>query len=185
MKNLVKILLAFVLALSVTLHLSNSIAEAKKTSYLMNTKKAYTYAYGNPTDNVGKYTVEFWRKDNGYNQWSTTTTDMYGDGYGFGEKETKNGLYVNGQKVLPYPIKKGKKWKDGNSTYIIRSVNRTVKTPAGTFKNVVEVRQTVKDFGYYTSYYAPSVGVILEESNTPHSKHKTVTHIKLIKLKNK
>ncbi|MED4399758.1 hypothetical protein [Metabacillus fastidiosus] len=153
----------------------------------MNTKKAYTYKEGAASDkSVDTYTLEFWKKEDGYNHWSTTTTDIYGDGFGFGEHETKDGLYVNDEKILAYPVKKGKTWKSsGNFTYEIRAVNWTLKTPAGTFKNVVEVRQTVKNFGYYTSFYAPGVGSILETSKTQHTKGKTITHLTLIELKNK
>ncbi|MGG3890052.1 hypothetical protein [Metabacillus fastidiosus] len=186
MKNFVKLFLVFVLALSVTLPLSSSIVEAKQTSYLMNTKKLYTYKYGAASDkSAATYTVEFWKKENGYNNWSTTT-DANGEGFGFGEHETKDGLYLNDEKILAYPVKKGKTWKSsGNSTYEIRAVNWTLKTPAGTFKNVVEVRETVKDFGYRTFFYAPGVGSILETTKAKHTKGKTITDLTLIELKNK
>ncbi|MED4532322.1 hypothetical protein [Metabacillus fastidiosus] len=186
MKNLVKLFLVFVLALSVTLPLSNSTEAAKQTSYLMNTKKMYTYKQGAASDKTAtSYTLEFWKKENGYNHWSTIPEDSVLEGFGFGEHETKDGLYLNDEKILAYPVKKGKSWKSGGYTYEIRAVNWTLTTPAGTFKNVVEVRETLKGVGYRTFFYAPGVGSILETSKNKHTKGKTITDLTLVKLKNK
>ncbi|MEC2078384.1 hypothetical protein [Metabacillus fastidiosus] len=186
MKNLVKFLLVFVLALSATLPLSNSTEAAKQTSYLKNTKKMYTYKQGAASDKTAtSYTLEFWKKENGYNYWSTIPEDSVGEGIRFGEHETKDGLYENDAKILAYPVKKGKGWKEWDFTYEVRAVNWTLKTPAGTFKNVVEVRETVKGYGYYTSFYAPNVGLVLQTSKTKHTKGKTITDLTLMELKNK
>ncbi|MED4402446.1 hypothetical protein [Metabacillus fastidiosus] len=186
MKDLVKFLLVFVLALSVILPLSSPVAEAKQTSYLMNTKKLYTYKQGAASDkSATSYTLEFWKKSNGYNHWSTIPEDSIIEGFGFGEHETKDGLYTNDIKILAYPVKKGKSWKDGDSNYEIRAVNWTITTPVGTFKNVIEVRETLKKLGYRTSFYAPGVGLVLETSKTKHTKGKTITDLTLVKLKNK
>lgn len=155
--------------------------EAKTVSYLKNPNYRYTYEYDNGT----KLILEFWKKSGGYNNWTSVNLDAYGQGYGIGEKETLKGLYYNGDLVLPYPIIKGKKWKDpnnSNSTTSIRSTNKTIKTQAGTFKNVVEVRYTVKGFGYYTTYYAPNHGIILSTSNVETNDYETELHYKLIKL---
>ncbi|MGG3805204.1 hypothetical protein [Metabacillus fastidiosus] len=152
----------------------------------MNTKKTYTYKQGAASDKTAtSYTLEFWRKENGYNYWSTNITDMNVEGFGFGEEETKDGLYQEVVKIIGYPVKKGKSWKDGDSTYEIRAVNWTLKTPVGTFKNVVEVRETIKGYGYYTFFYAPNVGLILRTSKTQHTKGKTITGLTLMELKNK
>ncbi len=43
----------------------------------------------------------------------------------------------------------------------ITSINGTLTTPAGTFKNVV----TVKSSDVYTTYYAPNIGFIKSVSN--------------------
>ncbi|MGG3889905.1 hypothetical protein [Metabacillus fastidiosus] len=186
MKNLVKFLLVFVLALSATLPLSNLTEAAKQTSYLMNTKKTYTYKQGAASDkSATSYTLEFGKKEDGYNHWSTIPEDSVVEGFGFGEYEKKDGLYLNDDKILAFPVKKGKSWKDGNSTYEIRAVNWTLKTPAGTFKNVVEVRETIKGYGYYTFFYAPNVGLILRTSKDKFTKGKTITGLTLMELKNK
>ncbi|MED4401346.1 hypothetical protein [Metabacillus fastidiosus] len=186
MKNFVKLFLVFVLALSVTLPLSNSTEAAKQTSYLKNTKKMYTYKQGAASDKTAtSYTLEFWKKEDGYNYWSTIPEDSVLEGFGFGEHETKEGLYVNDEKILAYPVKKGKSWKDGNITTEIRAVNWTLKTPAGTFKNVIEMRDTVKGYGYYTSFYAPNVGLILQTRKNKDTKGKTITGLTLMELKDK
>ena len=149
--------------------------EAKQTSYLMDTGNVYTYQYGDGS----KYYLEFWKKDNaGYFNWRNKD-------FGTGFKETKAGLYHEGVKRLAYPIEKGKKWSDplNDTIYIIKSINRLIKTPAGTFEKVVEVRATTKGVGgYSTSYYAPSKGEILSTINNQYTDFETEVHFKLIKI---
>ncbi|KIL76413.1 hypothetical protein [Bacillus badius] len=61
---------------------------------------------------------------------------------------------------IKLPLKKGSYWKDDvNGThYRVLSVNKTVKTPAGTFRHVIEIKDSEKL--YY--YFAPNVGLILK-----------------------
>jgi len=68
LKNLVKILLAFVLVFSIVLLLASPTAEAKHTSCLMSIKNVYTYQYENGT----KYYLEFWKKEYGCYKWSNS-----------------------------------------------------------------------------------------------------------------
>lgn len=79
---------------------------------------------------------------------------------------------------IKYPIKVGQSWTvgyEGDTTKLkITSTNKTVKTPAGTFKKVVEVT----DNEGYKDYYAPKVGLIKVTF-----KGSTITQ--LIKIKNK
>ena len=62
----------------------------------------------------------------------------------------------------------------GNGKSWITSTSKTVKTPAGTFKNCIEVKN---DFGY-TYYYAKNVGLV-------QSIYKEEVISQLIKLENK
>lgn len=95
------------------------------------------------------------------------------------EKETKDGLYEgNSQsglsRMLAYPIKVGQTWKPYSFnkyiTFTITSTNKTIKTPAGTFKNVVEVKSSMFNNEYNLYYYSSGVGlisqVIVHKDNT-------------------
>lgn len=170
--TLVKILLAFVLVLSITLPLASPLAQAaKKVSYLMNTKKGYLY---------NNYGLAFIEKDGEYDTWLLSCADGYDN---FSYKETKTGLYLYNIKILAYPIKKNKKWTENGTTYKITSINKTVKVKAGTFKNVVEVKQYSKGSkAYVLEYYAPNIGLILAKENNKETKYKTKTYAELIKL---
>lgn len=89
---------------------------------------------------------------------------LYSDGnmtVGLNEFDTNKGLYSglseNGiyNLVVKYPVKKNKSWTSEGQKYKILSTTVTVKTSAGTFKNVVKVKS-----GSYISYYAPNKGLI-------------------------
>ena len=93
----------------------------------------------------------------GYNTWFGTETLL--------EKENKYGLFYGDLKVLAYPVEVGKSWSVDTFTFTIESVDKTITVPAGTFKNVVEVKTTTKDIDEYNlTYYAKGVGQILRES---------------------
>ena len=92
------------------------------------------------------------------------------------------------QPVLKYPVKKNKKWteKEAGTNYQIIETKKKVKVKAGTFKNVVVVKETTygsKDFRLL--YYAPSNGVILLKYNAVYTNYKTVKGMELIKVKNR
>ncbi|MFS0634875.1 SH3 domain-containing protein [Mesobacillus foraminis] len=61
--------------------------------------------------------------------------------------------------LLKYPIYLGQTWKPNpkNHSFTVTSTAKTVKTPAGTFKNVIEVKSTGLDSIYY---YAKNIGLI-------------------------
>ncbi|WP_338751833.1 SH3 domain-containing protein [Bacillus sp. FJAT-52991] len=123
-------------------------------SYLMDKTKVYTYK----TD--GKlYKSSYKGKYYGWDKWiSHNTKEAYLVG------EDNKGLYLGWPESeyyieIAYPLKVGKTWDygyEGEGTSKIKSINGTVTTPAGTFKNVV----TVKSSDGYISYYAPNVGFI-------------------------
>ena len=60
------------------------------------------------------------------------------------EKENKYGLFYAELKVLAYPVESRKEWTADSFTFTIESVDQTITLPAGTFKNVVEVKTTKK-----------------------------------------
>lgn len=96
------------------------------------------------------------------------------------EHETSKGLYEGSGEgsseilVLKYPIKKNSKWTSSGMKFKIISTKATVKTSAGTFKNVVKV----KTDNYSISYYAPNKGLIKQ---TTKSNGKYSTSMILIK----
>ncbi|OES44948.1 SH3 domain-containing protein [Domibacillus iocasae] len=121
-------------------------------SFLMDKTKVYTYkADGVISKNVYKGKYDVW------DEWSSS------DGT-FIVYENNKGLYVGWPESeyyteLVYPLKSGKTWKDDFDeaiTYKITGMSGTVKTSAGTFKNVV----TVKSSEGYISHYAPNVGFV-------------------------
>lgn len=125
-------------------------------SYLMDKKKIYTYI-DMKTGEKSKHTYtgvyapgskkwDIWRSEDG----------------SYIVDEDKNGLYSGWMESeyvvdIKYPVKVGQSWDNGfgepNYTRIT-SISKTVKTPAGTFKNCIEVTD---QFGY-KSYYAKNVG---------------------------
>lgn len=182
LKNVMKIVLSFLLIAAFTIpFISLSVDASKKTSYLMDKKKLYTYSqYSDATTIKFKQKTEF-----GYDEWVTKDDIPY-----FAYKETKKGLYDSfTNKVISYPIKKGKVWYDKyneNYKYKIIDSKRTVKTKAGTFKNVIVVKgNDTKSKGYSVSYYAPNVGIILITRADKTTNYKSKKVFELIKLKSK
>lgn len=147
----------------------------------MNKKKLYTYSqYSDVTTVKFKQKTEF-----GYDEWVNKN-----DIPCFAYKETKNGLYDSFRnKDISYPVKKGKVWYDKynkNYKYKIIDSKRTIKTKAGTFKNVIVVKENnTKSKGYSVSYYAPNTGIILLTRSDKTTKYKAKKVVELIKLKNK
>ena len=138
--------------------------DKKKTSYLSDKSKVYYYRQDGGT----WYEKYSGKSFNGYSLWY----GYYGGqkNPGFIVKEDSTGLYRNEltlskkltkwYPVLKYPIKVGNSWSykmNGLTwSYKITAINKTIKTKAGTFKNVVEVT----DINGIKDYYAPNVGLI-------------------------
>lgn len=97
----------------------------------------------------------------------------------YNEYDTSKGLYEGFIEdgyltmALKYPVKKNSTWSSYGKTSQVISTTTTVKTAAGTYKNV----KVVKNNGY-TSYYAPNKGLI-KQSYT--YKKKPVTNLILVK----
>jgi len=145
-------------------------------SYLVNKSKVYTYMDMSTLKkteyiytgiyNGGGKSWDIWESEDG----STIVS------------EDKNGLYTGWMESeyytsIKYPVKVGQVWDNGFGEpdyYRITSISKTVETPAGTFKNCVEVTNQ----SGYKSYYAQNVGRV-----------KTVyegeTTSQLVSLKNK
>ena len=150
----------------------------KKSSFLKDKNKVYYYE----TDDFGNYYYKYSnRKYFDWNLWDVHAEDMAdysvvekedGQGYRFGYPESESWLY------LAYPVKVGQSWSvgyQGNEIgYSITATNLTLKTPAGTFSNVVEV--TADDGG--SDYYAPNVGLIKVI-------FEGITKVELTKIKNR
>ncbi|MFJ8262728.1 hypothetical protein ACIQ4I_12365 [Rummeliibacillus sp. NPDC094406] len=191
MKSIFKIVIAVVLILSMIIPFStlttsaaSQATEAKnKVSYLMDKKKLYTYMI----DGHIPMTYKFQKKVGQYDYWTESESS-------FGIRETKNGLFDDGWrgKLLAYPVKLNKSWnssKDLGSNLKIISIKKKVKVKAGTFKNVVVVKEVMPEGNendeYFLYYYAPNVGSILETYYGELSGYKTYKMKELIKIKNK
>ncbi|MFJ7640257.1 SH3 domain-containing protein [Peribacillus sp. NPDC097225] len=131
----------------------------KVASYKMDTSKVYVYK-----SNGKKYTYSSTGAK--YNKvWTIWNVKGAGESWTDIEKETSEGYYIGWPEseyfiALGYPLKVGAKWEswDGSNTYIakVTSMSKTVKTPAGTFNKVVEVKESDGS----TRYYAKNVGLI-------------------------
>lgn len=179
MKYSLKISLVFLFLLTIAIPLPANAS--KKVSYLMDKKKLYTYTHYPNVD-----TVKFKEKtEYGFDEWVNKK-----DVPCFAYKETKNGLYGSfREKAISYPIKKGKVWYDKYETnykYKIVDSKKTLKIKAGTFKNVVVVKEkNIHEKGYSVSYYAPNIGIVLLTRADKFNNYKAERQFELIKLKNK
>ncbi|WP_309087175.1 SH3 domain-containing protein [Domibacillus sp.] len=135
-------------------------------SYLRDKTKLYTYESGGQ-----RYTERFIGTEEGWDKWTSS-------GQIYVYREDNRGLYAGWYDSeflteLVYPLKAGKEWTDIETErkWKITALNGTLKTRAGTFKNVV----TAKSQDGYTDYYALNVGLIK-------SVYKGETSYELIKL---
>ena len=182
MKKRISLKVSMMLIILIGLLLPATVSATAKTSYLQNTKKVYVYRVDQ--DNKKTVTMTYTGKAKqkelkGYNVWNVEYklgADGNGKG-GYWEKETTKGLYNTDGLVVSYPVKKNKKWKNDWSSLTIRSTNKTIKVPAGTFKNVIEVKVDDGEEVYYR-YYAKNVGFVLGVMDGERS-------TELLKLKNK
>jgi hypothetical protein len=126
----------------------------------MNTHKIYTYTDYSGGKVYDTYSEKYLGKVNGYDRWESTSSHVYSD-----IKETSSGLLDSYGYDISYPIRLGKQWKVYNDTCKIIGVNKTVKTPAGTFKNVVVVDIVDESGNNGISYYAPGNGLIRYDAN--------------------
>lgn len=135
-------------------------------SFMKDRTKKYTFSYTtNGKTSTAKiyYIDEIYKDSPQAEQW---VREENGTSTRFLQQENSNGLYIGylaseWDVDLKYPLFEGKRWDNYDESkdttlYHVVSVDRTIKTPAGTFKNVVEVQSTTG----WTEFYAPRVGVI-------------------------
>ncbi|MGE7662659.1 SH3 domain-containing protein [Peribacillus sp. NPDC097197] len=122
-------------------------------SYLKDISKVYWY------ETKGKKSKEVYIGKSYYGE------DIWESDYEtYAVHEDKNGLYIGIPDFyyivdIEYPVKVGRKWRKGEQGEIkaqISAVNKTVITPAGTFKNCIEVKHNGRD----TYYYAQNIGLV-------------------------
>jgi len=176
LKKKALITLLFALLVSIILPVTlkpeaTSKTSKPKASYLMNPSKTYIYKDNFNTVYTYKYAKKFgWKGNQGWNLWNVSESEngKVTNKYTAISKETKNGLYSGLSKSnwlvdLKYPIKKGRTWtrveSDNEFDYTITSVNATVKTPSGTYKNVIKLHSSDSE---YTYYFAKGIGLIKE-----------------------
>ena len=129
----------------------------KRTSYKRDTSKVYVYK-----NDGRKYTYSSEGKKYDYDKaWTIWNVKGAGESGTEIEKETSEGYYIGWPESeyfteLGYPLKIGAKWKNYYDTATVKSMSRTVKTPAGTFKKVVEVKESNGS----TRYYAKNIGLV-------------------------
>lgn len=130
---------------------------SKRASFLLDKTKVYTYK-----GTEGSYQLIPTRKK--YDSWDIWYYATTSDKQKFIVGEDSKGLYtgyINSEYYIDikYPAKVGQKWDigyEGEGQARITSVKKTVKTPAGTFKNCIEVKE---DYGYIY-YYAKNIGQV-------------------------
>lgn len=172
-KKIVTILLFFTLIFtSFSAFLSADKASAATSSFLMDTKKIYTYSfdYKNKKETM---TASFTGKMNNGDLWNFQTKEFF-----FNELQIQDNESLRigdpfdntWSKELMFPLTAGKQWKSSESfTAKIISLDTVVKTSAGTFKTVVI------DHGVQNgkSYYAPGVGLVREEDGVGQARELT------------
>lgn len=142
-------------------------ANNSPNKYAWNTSGNYKFKWYSTSDKFVSKPIFY--KNNSYDK-NLSTRDfwLYSNGNmttGNNEFDTSKGLYSGASEngvfdlVVKYPVQKNKTWTVNNSKYKILSTKATVKTSAGTFKNVVKVKS-----GNYISYYAPNKGLIKTEA---------------------
>jgi hypothetical protein len=156
---------------------ADNTAVTKELSYLKDKKKVYRVKeYSAKKKKDIEFELSYLGKSKGYDTWYGADTYL--------EKENKYGLFYGQDKLLAYPVKEGNKWKVGPFTFTVTDANKTVITPAGTFKNVVYVKTTESGAKEYSlTYYAKGVGQILKESVD--SSNKKTTRFELQQIREK
>lgn len=138
-----------------------------------NTKKKYAWniastnykfkLYGDEKGNFKPKYYNTYKKDLSVKQfwlfsttYSTLSTNEFDTSKGLYSGQAEDGIYAL---TVKYPVKNNSTWVADGRKYKILSNNSKVKTPAGTFNNVVKVH-----VGNSISYYAPNKGLIKSQT---------------------
>ncbi|MBM7649306.1 hypothetical protein JOC78_002259 [Bacillus ectoiniformans] len=145
-----------------------------------------TYVYQMNTDYyTGKETWYYTGSYYGWDDW-TAARDRGDDGfYSYLEDRTRMAVGWQESEIafeIPYPITLNSKWTFGSiewngyvDYYVVTNMAKTITTPAGTFRNVIEI----KNYDGFYSYYAEGVGHILTIDATVTPAKKIIELIKV------
>ncbi len=151
-----------------------------------------TYVYNLYDHGAGYETVSWyyeWTNDYGWDNWTAYYEDDYDiEPVYYSQREDKGGMYIGWQDSeismgIPYPLTLNKMFNSERYTYegdkidyyVVTNMTKTIKTPAGTFQNVIEI----KDYDGYYMYYAQGVGHILTVDATRQPARKTMELVDL------
>ncbi|MGG3891435.1 hypothetical protein [Metabacillus fastidiosus] len=161
MKNKILVMALFTILLISSL-LPN--AASASTSFLMNTKKNYTYTLYEQKNkhNRSSMTATFTGKINESDLWYYKLGDQFFQKIYLQDNDGLESEFTE----LKFPLVKGAEWKKDGATARIISLNNTIKTPAGTFSNCVLVETTYNASNKDIAYYAPGHGLIKLQSGS-------------------
>lgn len=132
---------------------------SQKASYLPDKTKIYTYSGAKGTYQLFPTGDQFQKWDIWYYSTSKSKTKQV-----YLVSEDHKGLYtgfINSESYtdIQYPLKAGQKWSIGNEgagKAWVASTSVTVKTPAGTYNDCIQVM----DDNGYTFYFAQNTGLV-------------------------
>ncbi|MGX2961686.1 S-layer homology domain-containing protein [Peribacillus sp. JNUCC 23] len=137
----------------------------------LNPKMTYEYQH-NRGNNTWKETWKYTGKSYGFDNWTAYSEN--GERIYYAYIDEPNRMAVGWQQSeigfeIPYPLTLDTKWSFGDvewngyvDYYVVTSTTKTITTPAGTFENVIEI----KNYDGYYSYYVEGIGHILTIDNT-------------------
>ncbi|MBM7704340.1 S-layer homology domain-containing protein [Metabacillus iocasae] len=155
-----------------------------------NPTKSYVYNLYNHFTGYEKASWQYeWTNQSGWDNWTAYYEDDYdGEDVYYSQREDKGGMYFGWQDseisfALPYPLTLNKKWSSERYTYegdkidyyVVTNIAKTITTPAGTFHNVIEI----KDYDGYYLYYAQGIGHILTIDATQQPAKKTIELVEI------
>lgn len=150
----------------------------------LDSQRTYVYNYFDHTGQAKKATWTFKGIESSQDIWKTVYANNQGQftqyyRYDENEKGMTIGFYQADSALhIPYPLTFNKKWTTNHegmpSNYVVTNMAKTVTTPAGTFYNVIEI----KNYDGYYYYYAQGVGHILTVDATQKPSKKIMELVK-------
>lgn len=134
----------------------------------LNPKKTYVYYnYDDQAKDTWRYTGT---DSDRWDLWTVSRENGEKDYVAYYEDKSRMAFGVQESEIIleiPLPLTLNKKWEffvyegDPVEKFTVTSLSKTIKTPAGTFTNVIEIKSS---FGY-VDYYAEGIGLILALDN--------------------
>ncbi|HWO98071.1 MAG TPA: S-layer homology domain-containing protein [Bacillus sp. (in: firmicutes)] len=150
----------------------------------LDSNRTYVYNYYDYTGNPKKTTWSFKGTEPGQDVWKAVYENNQGQStqyyrYTENEKGMTVGFYQADPGLhIPYPLTFNKKWtvhQEGTpSNYVVTNMAKTITTPAGTFYDVIEI----KNYEGYYYYYAQGLGHILTVDATQKPSKKIMELVK-------